>query len=107
RTVDGDERGPGASGQVVKRLGHEVLARAAFPGDQDRSRRGCDLLDQVVEPPHGQRTADEPAVVTERRELAFEPSHLAAHLVALGDPVYQHAQAFEIYRLGEKVERPL
>ena len=58
--IDRDERPVAARAQLVDRLGAELLAGAAFAGNEDRGAALGGAFDDVVDRAHRQRGADQP-----------------------------------------------
>ena len=107
RAVDRDEGRARAPGHLVQHLGHEVLAGAALAGDEHRGGGGRDPFHELDQSTHLGRAADDHAGLPQRAELAAQPGHLAAHLVALAQPAEQELEPIDVHRLGEEVEGAL
>src|SRR5204863_1195424 len=74
--VDAQERPRASAAQEVDRLGRQLLAGAALPGQQHARLGGCHALDQVVDTLHGRRAAHEPAKPPELAQLLAQAPHL-------------------------------
>ena len=58
-----------AAAHFVDRLRDDLLAGAAFAGDEHRCAGRCHAAQLIVEPLHRRRAADEPAEVAERAQF--------------------------------------
>ena len=84
-TVDGDERPLPAHRRVVDQSRHQLLAGAAFPGDENGALGARHLLNETQQTLHLGRLRDEILVEREQRRRACGrlPSHLNRHPSAI------------------------
>jgi len=106
RAVDGDEHPVRARGKVMDGPGHELLPRAAFPGDQHRGVCVGHLLDQ------GEDLLDRVADADDVLQPALAADQGAKVRVLLADarefehPVDELDDLVDAERLRDVVERP-
>ena len=103
RAVDGDEWRPRAGREFVDGPRHELLARAALPGDQDRRRRGRSHLDHAVQRLHGGPGAHDPPHTHDLPELPAQQRDLTHRLAAGGGLGDEQLQARHVHGLGQIV----
>ena len=83
RAVDGDER-PLAARQMMKELGHQLLARAALAAHQDVDASRRHPLDDVQHPPHAGGVGDDAPSADFLGKAALEGLVLLFEALALG-----------------------
>ncbi len=92
---------------VMDGPGHQFLAGAAFPGDQDVDPAAGDLLDQVVDLLHRLALADQAAEGVTPAQLLFQLDVFLAQVLALQGVFDDEADLFVLEGLGDVVVGPL
>src|SRR5918911_738390 len=105
--VDGDELPTFARAEVVNRARDEFLARARLARDEDRSRRGRDLFDQIVNLAHRFGFPNQLAERAAVAQLATQGFILAPRLRIFDRALDDDAQLLHVNRLLEIVVRAL
>ena len=103
--VDGDERPRGARREVVDRLGDELLARPARALDEDGRLRGGGLADDIEEPLHRGRGADDVLEAVAGVEAALQVAVLALQVAGAEGSLEDEVELVEVDGLREEVLR--
>ncbi len=106
RAVDGEEHGVGVGAEGVQGPGHQLLARARFPGDQHRAPGRADLADQRLHGLHHRAAADQRVEVLVGVELPPQGLVLEQQPAILHEPVDLGQQLLEHHRLHQIIMGP-
>src|SRR5207237_2045369 len=101
-----DERLGAPGAVVVERIGHELLARAARPPDEDRQVGVGHLADHVEHALHGRALADHVLEAVRVRDLLLEQAEVAPERDALERAVDDQLELVVVERLWQVVGRP-
>lgn len=104
--VDGDEGTVGTLGGSHDGSGDQLLADAAFPGDQDRNIGLRRALTQTHDLFHGRRAGNHVGKAQLVRRLARQTLHFARQVLHLQGIADRHRDAFRAGRLDEEIGGP-
>ena len=101
--MNGDEGHLGSRAQRMEGAGSDLLARAAFTGDEHRCLAGGHLADRLEDPLHDRGAADHPVRHAGTDHLALEFDVLGAELALPQSAAHEHLEPVDVHRLGHKI----
>ena len=108
RAVDNDEFRLGPSAEIVQRVGHQFLARAALALDEHRGPARRDLLDRFKDALHRLRVPQQPVQSVALRHLLLQRDILHLQRAAAQRTFDEQVQFLDVERLGdEMISAPL